>query len=146
MTGGDPAVLRDPADIIKDRVDHCKEVQFVRGEQMFGVLYTTIHKAAMDGSVAGVNFFITGNTGRGTLKKASVDDFDKNSICPIHYAAERGHDHVVNLLIEKGCDVDIESGDKMNAMMYAAKEGMCSTIQTLWDKGGKLLNINRGEK
>jgi len=139
----DPALQRSPEAIIKERVDHCKDVQFVQGKQLFGVLYTTIHKAAMDGSCAGISHFITPGTGRGQLKKAFVDDFDKNSVCPIHYAAERGHDHVVIQLIENDCDVDIESGDKMTAMMYAAKEGKCSTIQMLWENKAKLLKGNR---
>jgi ankyrin repeat protein len=139
----DPALQRSPEAIIKDRVDHCKDVQFVQGKQLFGVLYTTIHKAAMDGSCAGISYFINPGPGRGTLKKAFVDDYDKNSVCPIHYAAERGHDHVVQQLIENECDVDIESGDKMTALMYAAKEGKCSTIQLLWDNKAKLLKGNR---
>ena len=141
----DPSLIKSPETILKERVDHCKELQFVKGEQLFGVLYSTIHKAAMDGSCAGVSFFIAGgNSGRGGLKKAHVDDFDKNSICPIHYAAERGHDHVVIQLLDNECDVDIETGDKMTALMYAAKEGKCSTIQVLWDRNAKLTKKNRG--
>lgn len=144
ITGNnDPALQRSPEAIIKDRVDHCKDMQFVEGKQLFGVLYTTIHKAAMDGSCAGISYFITPGVGRGTLRKAFVDDFDKNSICPIHYAAERGHDHVVLQLLENECDVDIETGDKMTALMYAAKEGKCSTIQLLWNNKAKLLKGNR---
>lgn len=149
MAGGgnfgncDPALQRSPEAIIRDRVDHCKDLQFVKGEQLFGVLYTTIHKAAMDGSCAGISFFIKPGPGRGTVKRAHVDDYDKSSVCPIHYAAERGHDHVVSMLVENGCEVDIETGDKMTALMYAAKEGKCSTIQLLWDLRANLLKKNR---
>ena len=60
------------------------------------------------------------------------------------FICNAGHDHIVSQLCENGCDPDIETGDKMTAMMYAAKEGKCSTIQLLWDLKAKLLKSNRG--
>lgn len=64
-------------------------------------------------------------------------------LIPIHYAAERGHDMVIRLLVEKGCPVDLRSRDMMTGVMFAAKGGFGHTLQCLHELGAELELQNR---
>ena len=93
---------------------------------MFAVYYTSIHKAALDGSVRAVEYWLDKKAGK--EKKVHTYDFDSKGICPIHYAAERGNNHVISYLVERKCLIDLIDIDGMTAFMYAARENKLDTI------------------
>lgn len=93
---------------IEERVDHYKQLQYEKHEELFSVQYTSIHKvclriielsiflvphaipiwnmqAAYDNSVHGMKYFLN----RARAAKNHVDDYDKNGSTPLHIAAER---------------------------------------------------------
>ena len=71
---------------IEEKIAHNKHLQYEEHQYLFGVMYTSIHKAAFDGDCSGVKYFLSAE-GRKHFKKVNVDDFDKNGICPIHYVS-----------------------------------------------------------
>jgi len=93
---------------------------------MFAVYYTSIHKAALDGSVRAVEYWLDRKAGK--EKKVHTYDFDAKGICAIHYAAERGNNHVISYLVERKCLIDLVDIDGMTAFMYAARENKLDTI------------------
>lgn len=140
----DPNAGKSDEELIKERVAHVADLQFNKGDQIFAVGYSTIHKAACDGNCSAIKWFITSTKNRAAgLKKANVDDMDQVGMCPIHYAAERGHDMVIRLLVEKGCPVDLRSRDMMTGIMFAAKGGFGHTLQCLHELGAELELQNR---
>lgn len=124
---------------VEERIRHNKDLQYNQNQNLFAVLYSTIHKAAMDNSVSGILWFLQGNF----KPRIHVDDFDRFRVCPIHYAAERGADDAVRCLLENHCEVDVKSGDGQTALMYAAKEGRLSTMRLLFEHGASLPAVNR---
>ena len=66
---------------------------------------------------------------------------DKNtySRTPLSYAADRGHDAVVKLLLEKGAELEIK--DKYydrTPLLYAAEKGYEAVVKLLLEKGAEL--------
>lgn len=98
------------------------------------------------GSSDAVKFFLSGRgrTKGGASSKVSCDDWDKSQMSPIHYAAERGFDHVIEMLAEKGSDVNVRNGNGNTAMMLAAKAGFPGTIGVLFRLNADLLAKNAG--
>jgi len=64
----------------------------------------------------------------------STDDIDvpdENGMCPIHWAALRGHLNVVNYLISKGADVDALNSGLNSPLLCAAAGGFQHVVQRL---------------
>jgi len=137
--------VREPS--AKERTEHVRKLQFEEGQGLFAVAYSTLHKAACDGNVDGLKWFLTGK-GRssGGVKgaKVNVDDYDSAGNCAIHYAAERGHDSSVLFLLKRKCAIDVESGNGSTPLHFAAKNNRVSTIRLLHEKGANLLARNKG--
>jgi len=130
----------------QERTEHVRKLQFEKGQGLFAVAYSTLHKAAMDGNVDGLKWFLTGkgrNAGSGGAK-ISVDDFDACQLSAIHYAAERGHNAAIEFLLKRKSKVNCKSGNGNTAMHYAAKSNNCDTIRLLHSEGGDLLARNMG--
>lgn len=54
----------------------------------------------------------------------------------LHYAAQRGHLEIVNLLLDRGLDVNtLESGDHTTALHWAAAAGHVEVVRRLLDAG-----------
>lgn len=119
---------------IEERVEHCKNLQYNEHQQLFAVLYSSIHKAACDNSIAGVKYFLATKQ----KPKVHIDDYDQHGVCPLHLAAERGHNDVVTFICGSGCDVDIRTTYGNTPMMYACKENKLDTIRLLYSLGAKL--------
>ncbi len=124
---------------IEGRIEHNTDLQYKQHKNLFAVSYSSIHKAAGDGNASGIHYFL----GLKTKPRVRVDDYDKFGICAIHYAAEKGYDSICQLLIDKGCPVDIATTDGMTAFMYASKNNMLSTMQMLVESGANILAVNR---
>ena len=50
---------------------------------------------------------------------------------PLHYAAEKGHDKIVQLLIDAGVDVSCTTVDGWSALHFAARKGHDKVVQLL---------------
>lgn len=121
---------------IEDRVGHCKHLQYVEHQDLFVVGYSTLHKAASDNNLLGVQY---------CLKQPRVyaDDFDKNGCCAIHLAAEKGGTDVAEYLIKHGCAVNQCTTHNETALMYACKENRLHTIESLFERGAKITMANK---
>lgn len=60
-------------------------------------------------------------------------DVNKTGWTPLHYAASRGHNDIVRLLLEHYAYVDAESPNLTTPLMMAAMYGSASTVATLLD-------------
>ena len=124
---------------IEGRIEHVTDLQYAQHKNIFAVSYSSIHKAASDGNASGVHYFL----GLKTKPRVRVDDYDKFGICALHYAAEKGHDSLCQLLIDKGTPVDIPTTDGMTAFMYACKNNRLSTMDLLFENSASILSTNR---
>ena len=124
---------------VEERVDFCKHLQYEEHQPLFAVLYSSIHKAAADNSVSGLKHFLNSRT----KPKVHIDDYDKNGLCAIHIAAERGCNDALQYLIEQGCSIDLRTTYGNTAIMYACKENKLETIQLLFELGAGLHLYNR---
>jgi hypothetical protein len=68
----------------------------------------------------------------------------QSQMSAIHYAAERGFDHVIEMLAEKGSDVNVRNGNGNTALMLAAKAGYPKTVDVLYGLGADLMAGNAG--
>lgn len=125
---------------IEDRIAHLKDLEYNKHAHIFACGYSSIHKAAADGSVAGIKWFLEKKGGK--EKKIKPDEYDKASICPIHYAAEHGQFDVVEVLLESGCKVDVKTGDGKTALMYACKGNQVKIIDLLLANGARIWEVN----
>lgn len=124
---------------IEERVEHCRSLQYEEHKDLFAISHSSIHKAAADGSIDGLKFFL--NPTR--RPKVRIDDFDKNGFCPMHSAAVRGSNHSIRFLLERGCDVDVRSTYGDTALMHACKENKLDTISLLIECGADITASNK---
>lgn len=124
---------------IEERVEHCRVLQYEEHKAIFATSYSTIHKAAGDGSIDGLKFFLDGKH----KPKVHFEDFDKYGFCPLHSAAIAGANHSISFLIERGCSPDIRSTYGDTALMHACKETRLSTIRMLLRFGATVTAANK---
>jgi ankyrin repeat protein len=125
---------------LEGRIAHVTDLQYGKHLNIFATSYSSIHKAAADGNESGIRYFLE----RDEKPKVYPDDYDKFGIAAIHYAAEKGYDVIINVLIEAGCPVDLPTTDGMTALMYAAKNNQLKTMDLLvLTHKASLLAINR---
>lgn len=124
---------------IEERVAHSRALLYEEHKGAFAIAHSSIHKAAADGSIDGLKFFLSSNH----RPKVRIDDFDKNGFCPLHSAAVRGADHSIRYLIEQGCSVDVRSTYGDTALMHACKENQLSSISLLFGLGAQISLSNK---
>jgi uncharacterized protein len=61
---------------------------------------------------------------------------------PLHYAASGGHAGIVNLLLERGAQVDAESPNKTTPLMMAARYGTEESVDRLLASGADATRTN----
>lgn len=124
---------------LEGRMEHNRDLQYNQHKNLFATGYSTIHKAAIDGSESGIIYHLT----KKEKPRVNVDDYDRFGICSIHYAAERGYDDVIRLLVTRGCPVDVRTVDGMTAFMYACKNKCLATMELLTELKTDLMAVNR---
>ena len=127
---------RDEDHSIPSRVQRMKDLQIHNDKKLFAVMYTTLHKAAMDGDVEGISYFLH-------RKLNHIEDYDNKGFAAIHYAAEKGYKQVIDLLLKKKCDVDLPSLDGSTPAMFAAKSNHSDIISQLHYHNSNILSQNR---
>jgi hypothetical protein len=127
---------------VEERVAHCRSLQYEEHKGLFAISHSSIHKAAADGSIDGLKFFL--NSSR--KPRVRVDDFDKSGYCPMHCAAQKGSNHSITFLIEHGSSVDVRSTYGDTALMHACKENKLESISLLFGLGADVSASNRAGK
>lgn len=124
---------------VEERVEYNKDLEYNKHANLFAVSYSSIHKAACDGSVSGIKYFMTLKS----KPRIKIDELDKFGLRPIHYAAERGHNEAIKTMLELKHPVDATTVDGMTAMMYAGKDGRVDTMKLLFEHKANLQMVNR---
>lgn len=124
---------------IEERVEHCRSLQYEEHKGLFAISHSSIHKAAADGSIDGLKFFLSSSH----RPKVRIDDFDKSGFCPLHCAAVKGANHSIRYLVEQGCNVDVRTTYGDTALMHACKENKLDTIALLYGLGADITAFNR---
>ncbi len=128
----------------RERAEHVRRLQYEEGQGLFAVAYSTIHKAACDGNVDGLKWFLTGKgRKKGGGDKIGPDDYDSAGNSPIHYASERGHNKAIEYLLKRGSRVNMPTTNGMTPLMYAAKNNKISTVKLLYENGAELIATNK---
>jgi len=71
-------------------------------------------------------------------KGANLEAKTRHGVTPLYYAASRGHADVLNYLIEKGANINVEDTFyKSNALDFAIQNGNTATAKILVEKGCK---------
>ena len=69
----------------------------------------------------------------------SADSYDKNSVSLLNIAIRKGHINIAEMLIKKGADVNVISGDRGNTpLMDAAAEADIKILTDLLEAGAEL--------
>ena len=95
---------------------------------MFG---TSIHRAARRG-------FLTDKVKQLLDHGAKINQKDKDSKTPIHYAAEKGRTDLVKLLLDHRPNIDEHDRDGVTPIHRAAMNGHTDTLKLLLDHGANI--------
>ncbi len=69
----------------------------------------------------------------------SADSYDKNSVSLLNIAIRKGHANIAEILIKKGADINVVSGDRGNTpLMDAAAEADIKILTELLEAGAEL--------
>ncbi|KAM7209925.1 hypothetical protein V8F06_014692 [Rhypophila decipiens] len=63
---------------------------------------------------------------------------DQKGRSPLSYAAEKGHEAVVQQLLEKGADIEAKSNSGQTPLSWAAEKGHEAVVQQLLEKGADI--------
>jgi ankyrin repeat protein len=135
---------------VDQRVQRCRSLQYEQHQSLFAIMYTTIHKAAIDNSILGVRHFLqhTTNTSKAKARKrgieraevtteesrslgAVVNALDEKGYSALHYAAEKQSLDAMRELLEHRCDVDLPSCSGDTALMLASKHNQLKALEML---------------
>lgn len=124
------------SDSVEARVQRMKDLQYQNDKKLFAVMYTTLHKAALDGDIEGILYFLHRCLNH-------VEDYDHKGLAAIHYAAEKGYSHMVEVLLKKKCLVDLPSIDEQTPAMLAAMHNHTEVLALLHQHDCNLFATNR---
>lgn len=128
---------------VEDNIKKLRSIHFTEHKEfIFAEQFTTLHKAAYDGSLNGIIHFLKAK-GSTVNRAPTVNDLDKYGKCPIHYAVERGNVDAINYLIQKGCSVNILTTEGNTSMMIACHENQLESIRCLFANGADTTLKNR---
>jgi ankyrin repeat protein len=87
-----------------------------------------IHAAAEAGDIARVTEILTSTPDQVSAK-------NERGLTPLHLAARRGHSEVVQLLLDRGADLEETDDRGFTALLYAASSGNLDLVRFLVDCG-----------
>lgn len=90
-----------------------------------------IHDHIRNGDLAKVKSFIE-------MNQKSKNELDCEGMGLIHYTSDVGQLKVLELLINQGCDVNLQDGDGQTALHYASSCGHLNCITLLLAKGAQV--------
>lgn len=94
-----------------------------------------LHDAASNGDLTAAESALSSPNGR-----ACINKLDKHGRTPLHWAARNGHEGIVDLLIRKGADVNIQTkSHKYTALIMAVEFGHQAIVKKLV---GNKANVN----
>jgi len=121
----------DATRTLEERVEYVRHLHYDENQEIFAVAHSSIHKAAADGSVDGIKYFLDSHR----RPRIKIDDFDKSGLCPIHCAAKAGMTQCVKYLVDTGCEPDTRSTYGDTALMHACKENKVNVVEQLFNYG-----------
>mmetsp|Transcript_14180 Transcript_14180/g.19763 ORF Transcript_14180/g.19763 Transcript_14180/m.19763 type:complete len:185 (+) Transcript_14180:22-576(+) len=65
------------------------------------------------------------------LMRKLLDKQNRHGLTALHYASERGHDEIVELLLKAGCDVNVQDNEGQTALHWASTMSQKRTIELL---------------
>jgi hypothetical protein len=71
------------------------------------------------------------------LGQLDVESKDKFNRTPLSWAAEKGHEAVVKLLLEKGAELEAKDKDGRTPLLWAAKNGHEAVVKLLLENGAE---------
>ncbi|KAJ5267434.1 hypothetical protein N7478_000692 [Penicillium angulare] len=92
---------------------------------------TTLHLASLNGHEREVEFLLS-------LDRKAINSIDGAGTYPIIWASLNGYDKVVQLLLEKGAEVNAQGGNYGNALRAASLRGHDKIVQLLLEKGAEV--------
>ncbi|XP_065677448.1 uncharacterized protein LOC101237623 isoform X1 [Hydra vulgaris] len=105
------AVLNDHRDVIK--------LLIVSGANVYlrdNLDWSSLDYAAQNGKEKSLNILLSA-----LLKKDYVNASDKNRYTPLHHAATEGHVECINLLLEHGANVQLQTNENKNCLYLAVE-------------------------
>ena len=99
-----------------NQVAHLSNFKFPGYSQLFPKQVTPLHLVSSFGLLGMVVLF-------GAVHQEDLDNPDSFGWTALHRAAENGHEKIVKLLMEKGCDVNLATAFGGTALHRAAKNG-----------------------
>uniref|UniRef100_T1ILR7 Ion transport domain-containing protein n=1 Tax=Strigamia maritima TaxID=126957 RepID=T1ILR7_STRMM len=78
----------------------------------------TLHQAARDGDIKLMKYLLDASV---TNLKRKIDQLDEDELSPLHYAARYNFFEMVNLLVEKGANVNIRGEEGLTPLHFAAR-------------------------
>ena len=101
-----------------------------------------LDKHLLDASLAGNEVEVRDLLDQGV--DANVVDEDKGNATPLHYASQKGHTAVVELLLAAGADVTAVSGFNMTALHFASLNGHKAVVKLLLAAGADVHAVSIG--
>ncbi|KAI3187091.1 hypothetical protein DTO032C6_3869 [Penicillium roqueforti] len=89
---------------------------------------SALHLAAFNGHEQEVHLILGGD-------KSDVNTPDDTGIYPVIWASLNGHDRTVELLLDRGADVNAQGGYHGNALQAACSSGHDTIAQMLLERG-----------
>jgi ankyrin repeat protein len=77
------------------------------------------------------------------LQKGAAIDRPRGNWTPLHYAAAGGHNRLVEVLLDRGADINARSPNQTTPLMIAAHEGFDLTVRYLIERGADVLLVNQ---
>jgi ankyrin repeat protein len=77
-------------------------------------------------------------------RDTGLESYFRNTNTPLHYAADRGHKDIVELLIAKGADINAKNNDGQTPLHYAVEKGH-NDIAELFIADGADINAKNNE-
>ncbi|CBZ30817.1 putative ankyrin repeat protein [Leishmania mexicana MHOM/GT/2001/U1103] len=134
-----------PAETIYDACRRGNAERFMTYVQKGGCLsecddqkLTLLHHAAFSGN----NAFVKAILDRSDTQQVNIDAADCEGWTPLHYAADRGHAHVVEALLDEGANVNARDTAKRTPMHLAALSGRPDVVAVLLRHGASKTTKN----